>query len=41
LEKGYAIKEEIKSHLVGLKSNKSYQALIENGLHLLHSYQQA
>ncbi|CAL2094966.1 Phenylalanine-4-hydroxylase - Long [Tenacibaculum sp. 190524A02b] len=41
LEKDYAIKEEIKSHLVGLKSNKSYQALIENGLHLLHSYQQA
>ena len=35
IKEDYSIKNEIKDYLDGLKSNKSYKTLIENGLHLL------
>ncbi len=41
LEKDYTIKIELSAYLEILKSNKSYQTLIENGLNLLENFQQA
>ncbi|SED18463.1 phenylalanine-4-hydroxylase [Tenacibaculum sp. MAR_2009_124] len=41
LEKDYTIKIELSAYLEILKSNKSYQTLIENGLNLLQNFQQA
>jgi phenylalanine-4-hydroxylase len=35
LANNYSIKNELKNYLEELKSNKSYRALIENGLNLL------
>ncbi|CAM1364835.1 aromatic amino acid hydroxylase [Tenacibaculum xiamenense] len=41
LENDYTIKIELAAYLEILKSNKSYQTLIENGLNLLENFQRA